>query len=177
MSHLLKSLVVGFVIAGFIPGITTLPAFADDNAAAPLRQALTPDTIPSEAKIRKDRYIAYRLAKYRWLDKAAAYNPKIIAAICAHSGPAKLLAKHPHLAAIADADHYLCRRLTRWKGATQKLIRNPGCGHVIGLDPEGIYSAIATYPQVARLLARDPQFEEMMAANPDLGRVIAQHMR
>ena len=159
-----------------------------DTSSAPLRQqmapskALTPSSVdpqdvPSPEKIRRDRWIAYRLANYRWLDRAAAYNPRIIAAITAHSGPARILAEHPHLAAIADADHYVCRRLCRWKGATQKLIRNKSALHVISLDPEGIYEAIRTKPQVARLLARDPRFADMIANNPDLGRVITDHMR
>ena len=76
-------------------------------------------------KVRKTKWLAYRLAKYEWFEKLAEADPRIVAAVCAHPGPAKILAKHRHLDKIAEADHYLCRRLCRWKGSTDKLVRSP----------------------------------------------------
>lgn len=178
-----KSLLAAALMAGVMLGVSALPTLAQGTAPessgeAALRQPMkTNASTPSPERIRRDKWIAYRLTKYVWLDKAAAADPRILAAICEHPGPAKKLAQHRHLAALADADHYLCRRLTRWQGATEKLIRNKECDHVIALDPEGIYFAMDRNPSVARLLARDPQFCEMIDQNPDLGRAISQHMK
>ncbi len=165
-------------LLGFItpPSMAQTPA-ADSPSETSLRPPLKTPAVASPERIKKDKWIAYRLANYVWLDRAAQADPRILAAICEHPGPAKKLAQHRHLDRLADADHYLCRRLTRWHDATQKLIRNKYCDHVIALDPEGIYFAIERDPAVARLLARDPMFNQMVDLNPDLGRVIAQHMK
>jgi hypothetical protein len=174
-----KTLMAGALMALASAIIPAAVAQADDtthDSNADLRQPLSPQNLPSPQQIKKDRWIAYRMAHSYWLDKAAAANPRILAAICAHPGPAKALAQHRHLAELADADHYLCRRLARWPQSLQKMIRNPDCEHVIQLDPEGIYNAIDGNPQVARLLARDPMFQDMIDANPALGKVMTQHM-
>ncbi len=128
-------------------------------------------------KIRKSKRVATQMAKYEWLDKVAAADPSILAAICEHPGPAKLIAKHRHLNKLAEADHYLCRRLTRFPGATKALIHATYCDYVVALDPEGIYFAIARDPHVGTVLSSHTMFDEMVMTNPDLARVIAQHMR
>lgn len=81
-----------------------------------------PDKLPE--RIRKDSSLAWRMAKAEWLDKACAKNPKIVAAICSHPGPAKVLAQHRRLDKIADADPYTCCRLAQWRGASEKLVRS-----------------------------------------------------
>jgi len=158
------------------------PASADDplrgpviEKQAPPESKHVPDAIPPE-KIKTDIFVAYGLAKAPWLDKAAAADPSIVEAICQFPGPAKLLARHRHLAEIAEADHYLCRRLTRWKGATGVLIRNRHADQVIRLDPEGIYRAIDRDPGVASALTKHIMFNQMIVDTPDLGRVIAEHI-
>lgn len=132
---------------------------------------------PTAEKIRKSRRIATQMAKYEFLQQVAEANPQVLAAICMHAGPARILARHRHLDKLADADHYLCRRLTRFRRATDVLIQNPHVDRVIQLDPEGIYIAIARDPGVARILTSHRMFDEMVNQNPDLARVIAQHMR
>lgn len=127
-------------------------------------------------KLRVDKWIAYRMARDPWIDKACAADPTLVAAICAHPGPAKLLAKHRHVAAIAEADHYLCRRLTRWGGATWALIKNKWAGEVITKDLQGIYWAIDRNRRVARVLSRHPMFNQMVVENPELGKFISRYM-
>jgi hypothetical protein len=127
-------------------------------------------------KIRKSRRIAFAMAKYEWLDKVAASNPEVLEAICERPGPARVLAQHRHLDKMADADHYLCRRITRWKDATNQLIRNPKAAHVINLDPEGIYFAIDRDPHVGTVLATHVRFDEMLEFDPQLGHVMDVHM-
>jgi hypothetical protein len=128
------------------------------------------------AKVRKDKWIAYRMAKSSWLSVAAKGDPEIVAAICEHSGPARLLAGHRHLGEIAEADPYLCRRLTKWRGATYELLKNQEIDKVIRKDPEGIYRAIRRDPRVARYLARNVMFNQMIVDTPELGSVIASHL-
>lgn len=127
-------------------------------------------------RTRHDLWICYKLAHDPWLDKEAAADPGLVQAICNHAGPARILAQHPRINYVADADHYLCRRLTRWKAATWKLIQNPHADHVIALDPEGIYRAIKRNPKVARILAKNMMFNQMVVENPELGKFIARHM-
>lgn len=127
-------------------------------------------------KIRRDKWIAWRMAKDPWIDRACLADPGLPEAICAHPGPAALLAKHPHIDSIAQADPYLCRRLTQWKKATLNLVKNPNCGPVITRDPDGIYRAVTKNPKIARLLSKHPMFNQMIVENPDLGRFITGHM-
>lgn len=127
-------------------------------------------------KIRRDKWIAWRMAKDPWIDRACLADPGLPEAICAHPGPAALLAKHPHVADIAQADPYLCRRLTQWKKATMNLVKNPHCMPVITRDPEGMYRAIAKRPKIGRILSKHPMFNQMIVENPDLGRFITGHM-
>jgi hypothetical protein len=87
-----------------------------------------------------------------------------------------LLAKHPRLGQIAEADHYLCRRLTRWKDVARKLVANPQADKVIALDPEGIYRAVKKDRRIARNLARNPMYYRMIGENPDLGRLLSTYM-
>lgn len=127
-------------------------------------------------RIRKDENLARRLAKSHWLEKAAAEDPEIIAAITQYKGPAKILAAHPRLGHIAEYDHYLCRQLTKWKGASRVLARNPQAKDVLYYDPEGIYRAIKVDKTTARLLPRNTEFAQMVIDNPDLAKVLASYM-
>lgn len=142
----------------------------------PIPAGLSENAIKPE-KVKKDKWIAYRLAKYQWLDKVVAADPRLVAAITAHSGPAKVLAQHKHLDKIADADHYLCRRLTQWEGATQKLIRNPYFDHVIDLDPAGFYFAMNRKPEYARVVIRQTNFDDLATNDRDVLREITRHMK
>ncbi len=127
-------------------------------------------------KIKVDRLIAYRLARDPWLYKSAAADPSVLESICKYAGAAKLLAKNRHIGDLAESDHYLCRRLTRWRGATLELVKNPQADRVIALDPEGIYRAIDLHPSIAYTLAKNIMFHQMITENPDLGKFIASHM-
>lgn len=175
----ITSLVASLVVA------CNLPALADDNSdtstlrpAAPTAvAATTAGTGDLPEKIRKSWRVAYMMARYEWLDQVAAANPRVLEAICSRPGPAKRLAKHKHLDKLADADHYLCRRITRWKSATNQLVLNPKADHVITLDPQGIYYAIDRDPHIATMLARHRSFDNMAVQNPDLVRQIDQHVR
>jgi hypothetical protein len=168
------------------PAIAQTAGDTTSGAATPLRgPAATPPSANSAertvhsvtaAKIRKSRRIAYTMAKYEWLDKVAASNPEVLEAICERSGAARILAQHRHLDKMADVDHYLCRRITRWKNATNQLIKNPKAAHVINLDPEGIYYAIDRDPHVGTVLSTHVRFDEMLEFDPQLGHVLDQHM-
>lgn len=189
---LITSLIAALNMVAFAPAFAQSDTTTDNGT--PLRgPAATPPsamtTEPSVAvpadpplhsvtaqKIRKSRRLAYVMAKYHWLDKVAASNPEVLAAICERPGAARILAQHRHIDAMADVDHYLCRRITRWKGATNKLIRNPKAAHVINLDPEGIYYAIDRDPHVGTVLALHVRFDEMLEFDPQLGHVLDQHM-
>jgi hypothetical protein len=127
-------------------------------------------------RIRKDEKLAKRLAKSHWLEKAAAEDPEIIAAITQYSGSAKILARHPRLGHIAEYDHYLCRQLTKWKGASRVLAKNPQAQGVVYYDPEGIYRAIKADKGTARRLSRNTEFAQMVIDNPDLAKVLAGYM-
>ncbi len=74
-------------------------------------------TLPTQLRI--DRGEAKRLARVHWLDKAVQANPILVDSITQYKSAAKLLACHNRLGSIAAGDHYLCRRLTRWKGAAR----------------------------------------------------------
>ncbi len=163
------------MIAGNAPQV-----FADDaTTTAPMRpsQAMQPQVYAGKAeKVRKSSRLAYQLAHCEWLDKIAEADPSIVAAICAHPGPARILAEHRHIAQIADADHYLCRRLFRWRRASDALVRSPWANHVIELDPAGFIMAMDRDPTYARIIAGHRQFNELIEADPELGKQIALHM-
>ena len=116
------------------------------------------------------------MAKSRWLNKSALAEPDIIAAICAHHGAARELAKNPRLGQIAEADHYLCRRLTKWKDVARQLASNSEADRVVALDPEGMYRAIKRDRVTAKKLAKNPAFYQMIQDNPDLGKLLAAYM-
>jgi hypothetical protein len=124
-------------------------------------------------RIRRDGRTAMKMAHYHWLDKVVEGNPAVLEAIVSHRSAALALTKHPRLAQIAETDHYLCRRLTVWRSVSLSLAQNPEAYRVIVLDPEGIYRAIKRDRRVARTLAKNPNFDEMVTDNPDLGRMIA----
>lgn len=134
-------------------------------------EAITPD------RIKKDYWLAFRMAKYPYLEKVAEADPRIIAAICTHSYPARELAMHRHLDKIAEVDHYLCRRLCQWEGATQKLLRNPHADQVIALDPQGMAFAMNRKPEYARLIARHPMFNNLADTSRDFPREMTKHIR
>lgn len=116
------------------------------------------------------------MASYHWLDRAAQANPQLIESITDYHSAALILVKHPRLGDIAEADHYLCRRLTRWKDVARKLAVSPQADRVIACDPEGIYRAVKNDRSVAKLLARNPMFHRMIGENPDLGRLLSTYM-
>jgi hypothetical protein len=125
---------------------------------------------------RSDTRTAKRLATYHWLDKAVQADPSLVESICRHYGAAKLLAGHPRLGEIAQYDHYTCRRLTRYKTCARILASSGECSKVIALDPEGIYRAIKRDRRIAKLLATNPNFNEMIEETPDLGLLISKYM-
>jgi hypothetical protein len=153
-------------------------------ASKPVPQAVAPSTplnpvaerAIKKAKVRRDLLTAYRLAKDPWLDKMVMADPSLVEKICAFPGPARLVAKHRRIAQIAEADHYLCRRLTQWRGATLALTKNPNADKVIYYDPEGIYRAINRNPRYARFLARLNMFNQMVVQDPDLGRFVGDRL-
>jgi hypothetical protein len=134
------------------------------------------DTDLQPERIRTDEKLAKRLAKSHWLEKAAAEDPEIIAAITQYPASAKILARHPRLGHIAEYDHYLCRQLTKWKDASRVLAKNPQAQGVIYYDPEGIYRAIKVDKGTARRLSRNTEFAQMVIDNPDLAKVLASYM-
>ena len=154
------------------------PAGSSQPAVAAPAESSAPAKAPVvvQKRIRKDWWTAYRMAADPWLYKEAASDPSILAAICAYPWAAKRLAANPHLGMLAECDHYLCRRLTRWYSSTWVLVQAPEADRVIALDPEGIFMAIERDPGVAHALARNAMFNQMITENPDLGRFIAQHM-
>ena len=154
------------------PQLRTQPIEQTVRRSIELKDA---DLLPEE-KIRTDHALAKRLAKSHWLEKAAAENPKIIAAIAQYQDSAKILASHPRLGHIAEYDHYLCRELTKWKGASRALAKNPQAQGVIYYDPEGIYRAIKVDKTTARKLARNTEFAQMVIDNPDLAEKLASCM-
>jgi hypothetical protein len=127
-------------------------------------------------RLRSDSTFAKRLARYGWLEKSAAANPAIIEAITNHRSAAKILARHPHIAEIAQADPYVCRRISKWPSAARILAANGNAAKAISRDPEGIYRAIRKDRRVARILAKNPMFDQMVYDNPDLGQFISHFM-
>jgi hypothetical protein len=127
-------------------------------------------------RIRSNSSEARRLAKYHWLDKVGESNPEIIEAVARHHSAAIILAQHPRLGEIAEADHYLCRALTKWKNVARLMAQNGQADKVVALDPEGIYRMIKRDRVTARRLARNPMFDQMVNENPDLGKLIAAYM-
>ena len=127
-------------------------------------------------RIRTDERAAKRLAKFHWLDKMVEANPLICEAITNHRRAAMILANHKRIGEIAEADPYLCRRITKWKGAARRLAANPNARHVLYRDPEGIYRAIRRDKKIIQILSKNPQIEEMIVDNPELGRVISHYM-
>lgn len=160
------------------------PQSAYGDTPLPLKPALplsTSNTIDAPQmlkaeRVRKDVGCAKRLAQYRWVDRMAMADPSIVAAICSYSASAKLLAKHPHIGNIAEADHYFCRRLTKWRGAARALVSNPEAYKVIARDPEGIYRAIKNDRSIAKILSKNMHYEQMIVENPELGKVLARYM-
>jgi hypothetical protein len=141
------------------------------------KEGLPPQALPNVAAVRKSRTIAVQLAKDEWLDRIAAAYPPIIEAICEHPKAAAIVAGHHRIAEIAAADHYLCRRLTRWHHATEVLLRNPMADKVIALDPQGMYWAIERRPAYGRLLAGHAEFATIINDDPNMGRLLSDHMR
>lgn len=132
--------------------------------------------IRSTTDVRSDRRTAVQMAKYHWLDKVAAADPGIVAAITTHYTAALELAKHPRIGEIAEQDHYLCRRLTKWKTVARRLAKNGNADKVVALDPEGMYRAIRRDKATARRLVKNPMFDQMVYDNPDLGKLVAAYM-
>lgn len=130
----------------------------------------------SASHVRKDVGAAKKMAALRWFDKMALADPQLVESITAYSSSASILARHPHLDKIAEADPYLCRRLTRWSGAARVLAKNPKAYKVVARDPEGIYRAIKNDRSYARLLSKNPYFNQMVVENPELGRVLSRYM-
>ncbi len=127
-------------------------------------------------KLRKDQFIAWKMARDPYFYETAQADPTMVAAVCAHRNTATWLAKNRHLDRVADADPLLCRRLTKWHSSAVALVRNPNCRHVIALDPEGLYTVVNRYPNIARILASNQMFNELVAENPEIGRFISLHM-
>lgn len=172
LAGLVSTLALGFIQSANAQTAATEPP--------PLRTAIpgvaTTAAITPE-RIHKDYWIAFRLAKYEWLDKVVEADPRIVAALCQHADTAKLLAKHKHLDKIAESDHYLCRRLTQWEGATQQLLRNPYADKVIALDPAGMVFAMNRKTEYARIMIRHPMFENLCNMDRDMPRAIQPHIR
>ena len=154
---------------------------AQQIAEEPALRSTLPGTATTSAitpeRVKRDYWIAFRLAKNPWFDKIAEADPRIVAAVCQHNGAARRLAMHHHLDKIAEADHYLCRRLCQWEGATQKLIRNPYADKVIALDPQGMAFALNRKPEYARLLAKHPTMNLLADYNRDFPREMQRHIR
>ncbi|HEY9788586.1 MAG TPA: hypothetical protein V6D17_24575 [Candidatus Obscuribacterales bacterium] len=152
------------------------PLIAQESQPA-LRPAVQQSSTAIPAKrVRKDKSTACEMARYHWLDKACEANPQLVESITKHHKAAMILAKHPRLGDIAETDHYLCRRLTRWKDVSRELARNKEADRVVVLDPEGIYRAIKRDKQVAKILAKNPMFQRMIGENPDLGKLLSTYM-
>lgn len=144
------------------------------NSTKPNSTESTKAIIPY--RMRKDRSAANSMARYHWLDRAAEANPQLIESITDFHSAAKILFKHPRLGDIAEADHYLCRRLTRWKDVARQLAFSPQADRVIALNPEGIYRATKNDRRLGKILARNPMFHHMIGENPDLERLLSTYM-
>jgi hypothetical protein len=137
---------------------------------------ITDTTAHPLVRARIDQRLARKMAKDHWLEKAVAADPSLIDAITQYSSAAKILAKHPRIGTIAEADHYTCRNITRWKTASRNLARNPEVKEVIDCDPEGIYRAIKRDSKIGKLLVKQPDFNQIIVDNPELGKLLATHM-
>ncbi|MBX9572866.1 MAG: hypothetical protein K2X77_28470 [Candidatus Obscuribacterales bacterium] len=180
MTFARKTLVLAGVASMLVLGFNQSSRAADNEPA--LRNTLPASSsaslaAPSPERIKRDWWLAYRMAKAPWLDKVVEADPRIVAAICSHPGPAKQLAQHQHLDKIAEADHYTCRRLTQWNGATEKLVRSKWADKVIALDPQGMVFALNRNPKYARLLARSPMFSNLTDIDRDWGRDMAKRIK
>lgn len=164
------------VLACFTVDSALFPAFADDPQLRPGLSSSQGTKAIRPNRMRRDRQSANAMARYHWLDKAAMADPQLIESITDFHSASMILAKHPRLGEIAEADHYLCRRLTRWKSVARALAVSPQADKVIGLDPEGIYRAVKRDRRVAKLLARNPMFHRMITENPDLGKFLSTYM-
>jgi len=158
-------------------GTTTTTTTTTTDTTTPLKgQTRRTFGDVTAARIRSDSGMARRLAKYHWLDKVGESDPQIIDAVASHYTAALILANHPRLGEIAETDHYLCRRLTKWKTVARRMAQNGEADKVVALDPEGIYRVIKRDKATARRLARNPMFDQMVNENPDLGKLIAAYM-
>lgn len=182
MTFARKTLVLAGVASMMVLGFNQSSRAADEPA---LRNSLPASSTsasgslmaPTPERIKRDWWLAYRLAKMPWLDKVVEADPRIVAAICSHPGPAKELAQHKHLDKIAESDHYTCRRLTQWNGATEKLVRSKWADKVIALDPQGMVFALNRNPKYARLLARNPNFSNLTDLDRDWTRDMAKRIK
>jgi hypothetical protein len=154
---------------------TSITATSATSGATPeLRPALN-NTARTKA-IRSDTATAVKIARMRWVDKMITADPGLVAAICSHAASARVLAAHPHLDKIAETDHYTCRRITKWGSAAAILAKNPQALRVVTLDPEGIYRAIKHDRSIAKRLTKNPNFNQMVVENPDLGKLLSNYM-
>ncbi len=133
-------------------------------------------TVYSPSHLRKDVGACKKLASLRWFDRVALAQPEVVASITSYSSSATILAQHPHIDKIAEADPYLCRRLTKWRSAGRALARNSRAYKVIARDPEGIYRAIKNDRSYAKLLSKNPYFNQMVVENPELGKVLSRYL-
>lgn len=171
LAGLTSMMTLGFAQATLADQTSEQPSLRTALPGSASTAAITPE------RIKKDYWIAFRLAKAPWLDKVVEADPRIVAAICQHNGAARQLAMHRHLDKIAESDHYLCRRLCQWEGATQKLLRNPYADKVIALDPQGMAFAMNRKPEYARLIARHPQFCQLADDDRNFPREMQKHIR
>lgn len=151
----------------------------DDPPAQPqLKPAIknASGTVYSPSHLRKDVGACKKLASLRWFDRVALAQPEVVASITSYSSSATILARHPHIDKIAEADPYLCRRLTKWPSAGRALARNARAYKVIARDPEGIYRAIKNDRSYAKLLSKNPYFNQMVVENPELGKVLSRYL-
>ena len=158
--------------------IRTTKAGTTSTSTTTTSSTSSPDTYATSKWHRKrmSRLTAIQMAKESFFDVTAAADPELVSEVCKYKHAAELIAAHRRIAKIADADHYLCRRLTRWPSAAAIMIANPDVEHVVTLDPKGLYFAIEREPALSRELARHVMFNDMLTQNPDLGRVIAANM-
>ncbi len=186
LTKMLKNRKILSAILAYALSVASLmasPAFAQttsittSSTAGPtpeLRPALN-NTARTKA-IRSDTATAVKIARMRWVDKMITADPGLVAAICSHAASARVLAAHPHLDKIAEADHYTCRRITKWGSAAAILAKNPQALRVVTLDPEGIYRAIKHDRSIAKRLTKNPNFNQMVVENPDLGKLLSNYM-
>ncbi|CAN5340811.1 hypothetical protein BH11CYA1_BH11CYA1_26770 [soil metagenome] len=173
---------IAFSLPLFLLAAVSLAFLASSLPLGALAQTTNPELRPplktavSAKSIRSDTATAVKMARMRWLDKMVTADPGLVAAICSHAASARVLAAHPHLDKIAEADHYTCRRITKWGSAAIVLTKNPQALRVVTLDPEGIYRAIKHDRSIAKRLTKNANFNQMVVENPDLGKLLANYM-